>query len=132
MAPRSATANHDHRTPTHGCAAMREAAMAAFAKAGGGSKRRGWLAARFRRPRRLSPIKGLQWQTLVRGDIGRQRLFWPVANLPAHSAVAILHRNAFTASPIASPRKFEMTIPGVAGAVASAPLPAMDFRMDFP
>jgi len=27
---------------------MREAAMAAFAKAGGGSKRRGWLAARFR------------------------------------------------------------------------------------
>ena len=50
----------------------------------------------------------------------------------ATSAVAILHRNAFTASPIASPRKFEMTIPGVAGAVASAPLPAMDFRMDFP
>src|SRR6516225_1485654 len=34
-------------------------------------------------PRRLRPIKGLQWQTLVRGDIGRQRLFWPVANLPA-------------------------------------------------
>jgi len=31
-------------------------------------------------PRRLRPIKGLQWQTLVRGDIGRQRLFWPLAN----------------------------------------------------
>jgi hypothetical protein len=31
-------------------------------------------------PRRLRPIKGLQWQTLVRGDIGRQRLFRPVAN----------------------------------------------------
>ena len=34
------------------------------------------------RPRRLRPIKGLQWQTLVRGDIGRQRLFAPVANRP--------------------------------------------------
>ena len=31
-------------------------------------------------PRRLRPIKGLQWQTLVRGDIGRQRLFRPLAN----------------------------------------------------
>jgi hypothetical protein len=25
-------------------------------------------------------VKGLQWQTLVRGDIGRQRLFRPLAN----------------------------------------------------
>jgi hypothetical protein len=32
-------------------------------------------------PRRLRPIKGLQWQTLVRGDIGRQRLFPALANL---------------------------------------------------
>ena len=31
-------------------------------------------------PRRLRRIKGLQWQTLVRGDIGRQRLFRPLAN----------------------------------------------------
>jgi hypothetical protein len=31
-------------------------------------------------PRRLRPIKGLQWQTLVRGDIGRQRLFRLLAN----------------------------------------------------
>jgi hypothetical protein len=31
-------------------------------------------------PRRLRPIKGLRWQTLVRGDIGRQRLFRPLAN----------------------------------------------------
>jgi hypothetical protein len=31
-------------------------------------------------PRQLRPIKGLQWQTLVRGDIGRQRLFRPLAN----------------------------------------------------
>ena len=31
-------------------------------------------------PRRLRQIKGLQWQTLVRGDIGRQRLFRPLAN----------------------------------------------------
>jgi hypothetical protein len=31
-------------------------------------------------PRRLRSIKGLQWQTLVRGDIGRQRLFRPLAN----------------------------------------------------
>jgi hypothetical protein len=31
-------------------------------------------------PRRLRPIKALQWQTLIRGDIGRQRLFRPVAN----------------------------------------------------
>jgi hypothetical protein len=31
-------------------------------------------------PRRLRPIKGLQWQTLLRGDIGRQRLFRPLAN----------------------------------------------------
>ena len=30
--------------------------------------------------RRLRRIKGLQWQTLVRGDIGRQRLFRPLAN----------------------------------------------------
>jgi hypothetical protein len=30
-------------------------------------------------PRRLRRIKGLQWQTLVRGDIGQQRLFRPVA-----------------------------------------------------
>ena len=34
--------------------------------------------------RRLRRIKGLQWQTLVRGDIGRQRLFRPLAN-PAKS-----------------------------------------------
>jgi hypothetical protein len=31
-------------------------------------------------PRRLRRIKGLHWQTLVRGDIGRQRLFRPLAN----------------------------------------------------
>jgi hypothetical protein len=31
-------------------------------------------------PSRLSRIKGLQWQTVVRGDIGRQRLFRPLAN----------------------------------------------------
>jgi hypothetical protein len=31
-------------------------------------------------PRRLRPIKGLKWQTLVRGEIGRQRLFRPLEN----------------------------------------------------
>jgi|SRR5262245_22727803 len=78
-------------------------------------------------PRRLRPIKGLQWQTLVRGDIGRQRLFWPVANLPAPVQ---LRYSIETRSPhrqLLSPRKFEMTIPGVAGAVASAPLPSNGF-----
>jgi hypothetical protein len=44
-------------------------------------------------PRRLRPIKGLQWQTLVRGDIGRQRLFAPVANRP-RSITDILGHNS--------------------------------------
>jgi hypothetical protein len=35
MAPRSATGDHADRTPTHGYEPTREAAMAAFPKAGG-------------------------------------------------------------------------------------------------
>jgi hypothetical protein len=46
-----------------------------------GAQREGAAAAWIQNgPRRLRPIKGLQWQTLVRGDIGRQRLFRPLAN----------------------------------------------------
>src|SRR5262245_28203617 len=84
---------------------------------------------------RTAPVKANQRLTVANP---RPRRHWAATVISASgkpsstSAVAILHRNAFTASPIASPRKFEMTIPGVAGAVASAPLPAMDFRVDFP
>ena len=46
-------------------------------------------------PRRLRPIKGLQWQTLVRGDIGRQRLFRPQAN-PGEVGRAHRTSNGFT------------------------------------
>jgi hypothetical protein len=84
---------------------------------------------------RTAPVKANQRLTVANP---RPRRHWAATVILASgkpsstSAVAILHRNAFTASPIASPRKFEMTIPGVAGAVTSAPLPAMDSRMDFP
>jgi hypothetical protein len=44
---------------------------------------------------RLRPIKGLQWQTVVRGDIGRQRLFPPLANPgEVEASVYFVHRCA--------------------------------------
>jgi hypothetical protein len=63
-----------------------------------GVKRRGqaWLPGSIQNgPRRLRRIKGLQWQTLVRGDIGRQRLFRPLAN-PGEVGRAHRTSNGFT------------------------------------
>jgi hypothetical protein len=52
-----------------------------YGRLGRKSQRRAATAPIQNGPRRLRPIKGLQWQTLVRGDIGRQRLFPALANL---------------------------------------------------
>jgi hypothetical protein len=55
---------HEDRTPTHGYEPTREAAMAAFAKGGGGSERRGqagwWLDSE-----RTAPVKANQRLTVA-------------------------------------------------------------------
>jgi hypothetical protein len=57
-----ALGHHEDRTPTHGYAATREDAMAAFAKAGGGNK-----AQRFR----PAELTGSRRGTLSRIEYGK-------------------------------------------------------------